>query len=250
MKILWCIDEKDIENILTFYQKHYSNPFVSLRVQRNVEQTNISVTKPDFFYSMVACLITTQQRSGPGSAVTRFLNTDPFLLSYKKCINQNNITKFVADTITAFGGLRRANRISSEISENLFKLESGLWEEIFQILNELQNESTIESERRAAEFIDINLKGFGPKQSRNMLQSLGFTKYEIPIDSRITKWLNKFGFPVRLSANALSDSEYYNFISDGIQALCEKSGILPCVLDAVIFSSFDEGGWTEENVIW
>ena len=250
MKILWYIDEKDIEKILTFYQKHCNNPFVQLRIKRNVERKNISVTKPDFFYSMVACLITTQQRSGPGSAVTRFLNTRPFLLSYEQCINQNDVAKFVANTITAFGGLRRANRISSEISENLFKLESGLWGELSQFLSELQKGSTIKSERRAAEFIDISLKGFGPKQSRNLLQSLGLTRYEIPIDSRITKWLNKFGFPVTLSASALSDREYYNFISDGIQALCEKSGILPCVLDAVIFSSFDEGGWSEENVIW
>ena len=26
--------------------------------------------------------------------------------------------------------------------------------------------------------------------------------------------------------------------------------LMPCILDAAIFSSFDEGKWTEENVVW
>src|SRR3712207_8726784 len=38
--------------------------------------------------------------------------------------------------------------------------------------------------------IDDSLKGFGPKQSRNLLQGLGLTRYEIPIDIRITRWFN------------------------------------------------------------
>jgi hypothetical protein len=39
-------------------------------------------------------------------------------------------------------------------------------------------------------------------------------------------------------------------IAQGFQQLCEASEIMPCVLDAAIFSSFDEGGWTEDNVVW
>ena len=65
------------------------------------------------------------------------------------------------------------------------------------------------------------------------------TRYEIPIDSRITKCLNRFGFPLRLSAGSLADEDYYTFISDGIQTLCREAEILPCVLDAAIFVSFD-----------
>ena len=95
-----------------------------------------------------------------------------------------------------------------------------------------------------------SFKGFGPKQSRNLLQGLGISRFEIPIDSRITKWLNSIGFPVKLTANALQDRNYYNFVSDGFQKLCEACDIMPCVLDAAIFSSFDEGKWTEENVVW
>ncbi len=89
---------------------------------------------------------------------------------------------------------------------------------------------------------------FGPNQSRNVLQSLGLTRYEIPIDSRLTDWLNEFGFPVRLSAQALGDHNYYAFVSDGIQLLCERSSVFPCVFDAAVFASSDEDEWTEDNV--
>jgi len=90
-----------------------------------------------------------------------------------------------------------------------------------------------------AEYIAANLKGFGPKQSRNLLQWLGLSRYEIPLDSRITKWLNEFGFPVKLSATALQDINYYNFVSDGFQKLAKTADIYPCVLDAIIFASYD-----------
>jgi hypothetical protein len=81
------------------------------------------------------------------------------------------------------------------------------------------------------------------------MQSLGLTKYEIPIDSRITKWLNDFGFPVTLSANVLSDQNYYNFVLDGFQKLCSAAEIYPCVMDAAIFASNDPD-WPEELLIW
>ena len=39
-------------------------------------------------------------------------------------------------------------------------------------------------ERETARWIASRLVGFGPKQSRNLLQSLGLGRYEIPLDSR------------------------------------------------------------------
>src|SRR5262249_34104697 len=98
------------------------------------------------------------------------------------------------------------------------------------------------------DFVDDGFAGFGPKQSRNLLQCLGLTRYEIPIDSRITEWLNEFGFPVHLSAPVLGDRAYYCFVMDGVRELCKVSDVLPCILDAAIFASSDGQGWTEENV--
>jgi hypothetical protein len=67
----------------------------------------------------------------------------------------------------------------------------------------------------------------GLKQSRNVLQVLGLTRYEIPLESRLTHWLNGFGFPLYLSASSLGDLAVYELVEDGFQALCERIDVLP-----------------------
>ncbi len=84
-----------------------------------------------------------------------------------------------------------------------------------------------EIERNIANYVAIH-KGFGPKQSRNLLQALGLTRFEIPIDSRVTKWLNEFGFPIRFECNCLGlTCPYYEFVSDGVKALCARCEVFP-----------------------
>ena len=88
-----------------------------------------------------------------------------------------------------------------------------------------------------------NLKGFGPKQSRNLWQDLGLTRYEIPLDSRVTDWVNVNEIlPFKLTAGALADRAYYEFVMDAFQTLCRAAGVLPCVLDAAVFSVKDLTG--------
>lgn len=82
------------------------------------------------------------------------------------------------------------------------------------------------------------------------MQILGLTRYEVPIDSRIIKWLNERGFPVSLRSQSLSDPGYYALVNDGIRELCRAAGTYPCVLDAVVFSMVDGGAWTEENLVF
>ena len=96
-----------------------------------------------------------------------------------------------------------------------------------------------EVERTAATFIDEHFAGFGPKQARNLWQWLGMTRYEIPLDSRIMQWLNENALDLKLTSAVLGDSGYYEFVLDGVQALCHRAGVLPCVFDGAIFSSFD-----------
>lgn len=197
---------------------------------------------------MVGCLLTTQQRSGPESNIARFLRFRPFQLSYNICMKQRNVEIYAYNSLTSFGGIRRTNRIANDISVNLSRLENGLWPELISKLRQLKTESSSKLERNIANYIDDNFQGFGPKQSRNLLQWMGLTLYEIPIDSRITKWLNDFGFPVKLNAAGLGDRYYYQFVSDGIQQLCKSSDIYPCIFDAAIFASFDGDKWTKDNV--
>ena len=249
MKIVWQIDPEDIDRITAFYEEHVNNPFVKSRISTNLRAVKPQISISEFWERMVGCLLTTQQRSGPGSPVSTFLRTCPSPLSFSVCTEQVDLAEFSRAVLSDFGGLRRSITIGKELAANRTFLCDGGWEPTLQYLDEVRANSSPETERRAAAFIDDKLKGFGPKQSRNLLQWLGLSRFEIPIDSRITKWLNDIGFPVRLTANALQDRNYYNFVSDGFQMLCEACDIMPCVLDAAIFSSFDEGKWTEENIV-
>jgi hypothetical protein len=250
MKINWQIDPEDIAKVKTFFDLHRDNAFVKMRIATNLKDDKPPVTKELFWEVMIACLLTTQQRSGPGSAVTRFISTTPFLLQHKLCRGQVDLDVFVKKVLSEFGGLRRSTTIGREAKANWTYLEDGGWQATLDVLEQVRLHPSPETERNAARFVGENFNGFGPKQSRNLLQGLGLSRYEVPIDSRITKWLNGFGFPVRLTASALADCNYFEFVSDGFQRLALACGIAPCVLDAAIFSSFDDGGWTEENVVW
>jgi hypothetical protein len=250
MKITWHTEPEDIEKVRAFCESHRDDPFVRRRIERNLGETEQEISEEWFWQVMVGCLLTTQQRSGPSSPVSAFFNTRPFPLRYELAVQQDDLEPHTKKVLTDFGGIRRFNKIASAVATNLDRLEAGLWSKTLETVNRLDRHSSPADEREAATFIDDHFKGFGPKQSRNLLKWLGLTKYEIPLDSRITKWLNEFGFPVRLSAGALSDQNCYNFVSDGVQELCAQSNIYPCVLDAVIFTSFDRGGWTEDSMVY
>ena len=249
MKLLWQIEDIDIQKVTSFYDKQKNNSFVLNRIERNIRKNLPPFSNDLFWEAMISCLITTQQRSGPDSAVTKFICTKPFPLNYPKCKSSDNLQSTSEGTITAFGGLRRGSRIAGEITFNFTWLENGGWDIIATMVDSLSRNQTPEMERKSCEVIIDNLKGFGPKQSRNLLQSLGLTRFEIPVDSRITKWLKAFGFPMKLSATALSDRNYYDFVLDGFQQICASCDIFPCVMDAAIFSSFDTE-WPEDRLIW
>lgn len=247
MKILWQVSSKDVEKVKDIVKLHKNNNFVQARIKRNLAKTKPRITKSVFWRHLVSCLVTTQQRAGPGSVVNKFIKSNSFLLRYSLCKCKARLEYSAQKELSKYR-LRRSNVIAKEIRENLTYLETH-WKEISGQLNELRTKQNIRTERKAAGYFKEKFKGIGPKQSRNLLQTMGLTRYEIPIDSRITKWLNSFGFPVKLTSQVLSDENYYNFISDGIQSLCRESNLYPCVLDAAIFSSFDKQEWIEENII-
>ncbi len=248
MKILWEVSSKDIQEVKRFVKLHKNNKFVQARIKRNLAKTKRRITKSVFWRNLISCLVTTRQRSGPNSFVNIFLNSNSFLLDYLLCKSKVRLESFAQRNLAKFH-LRRSNVLAKEIKENLIYLENH-WKEVSERFEELRTKQNRKTECRIAGYFQEKFNGIGPKQSRNLLQTLGLTRYEIPIDSRITKWLNSFGFPVKLTAQGLSDTNYYNFISDGIQHLCRKSNIYPCVLDAAIFSSFDKEEWAEKNMSW
>ncbi|MFC1600833.1 hypothetical protein ACFL34_00595 [Candidatus Sumerlaeota bacterium] len=240
MKIIWKIYQKDIDDIKLFLKSQENNDFVKERIIRNLASTKPKISKSVFWKRHVACLLTTQQKSGPGGPVDSFLKSNPFILNYNKCCEQDELQYDAEKCLSSAGGLRFARNISEYIANNHDAMEHLFWARVSPMLDELRGQHDPAYERKVAHYIAKHLKGYGPKQSRNLLQWLGLTQYEIPLDSRIINWFNNWHFPVVLSAKALSDPHYYEFILEGIQQLCARCDVFPCVLDAAIFSSVDE----------
>jgi len=250
MDIQWLISPEDVAQVTALIERQSGNPLVCARRQHNLAERKPPVTRDRFWQAMVSMRLTTRQKSGPESFVARFIRTKPFPLAYQVVHRSRNASAFIAKALRAAGGIRFADKIADELSQNFSLLETSEWDATLRQCNRLVRLVPREVEIEVANHIQKHFLGFGPKQSRNVLQSLGLTRYEIPIDSRLTDWLNEFGFPVRLSAGALGDDNYYRFVSDGIQLLCERSGVLPCIFDAAVFALRDSADWTEENVIF
>lgn len=244
MHIKWNITDLDIQKVQQMLTEN-ENVFTQMRRQRNVEKQNIVVNKETIIKTMFMCLLTSQQRSGPNSVLGKFLQQKPFPITTNNLENSGNVEELVRHTLKKHGLTRYINKISSSFNSNFKVIEKDNWA-IIQELKEMKDKDSKQEERTLADKLAQRFAGFGPKQSRNFLQALGLTKYEIPIDSRIINWLNHFGFPVTLGSVPLGDKGYYHFVSDGIQELCKKANAYPCILDAAIFSSFDGGEWTTE----
>lgn len=247
MELVWKASPADARKLRAFIKATEADPFVRNRKRHNLGSKRRVVSKPAFWHALVGCLLTSQQRSGPTSAVARFMRQRPFPLAYPLEGSPARIEGRVTRTLTEFGGIRMSTRIGKQLAGNFTTLEAGLWPVLLTRLDSLTRSSTPEDERALADYLDDTFAGIGPKQSRNLLQSLGLSRYEIPIDSRITKWLNAFGFPFHLTADGLADRHYFAVVSKGIQSLCAAAGVLPCVFDAAVFASYDNGGWTESN---
>lgn len=190
MEIIWSISENDIRKVKEVINSN-QNAFLQARKERNVNRQNLQISKDAIIRALLMCLLTSQQRSGPDSLVGKFLGQSPFPVTYKKIQQTDNIESFVKDTLTDYDLTRFVNRISEFFASNIKKFQENNW----AIISELKKLTEIDSkteERRIADKLDDELKGLGPKQARNFLQALGLTKYEIPIDSRITNWLNEF----------------------------------------------------------
>src|SRR5215211_7622476 len=114
MKVLWQIEDKDVSIVKEFYDKNKDNDLVVGRREINVEGKPPKFSRASFWNHMVGCLLSTQQRSGPTSPISRFSGTYPFPLNYTECKRHPRLESFVRKTLTDFGGIRRTNQIAEE----------------------------------------------------------------------------------------------------------------------------------------
>jgi thermostable 8-oxoguanine DNA glycosylase len=131
--------------------------------------------------------------------------------------------------------------MANNLSQIFNTLEQGEWRILLGQLRSLEKGGTREEEIAVVDYLIGSKKfpGLGQKQSRNFIQWLGLSRYEIPLDSRVLKKMKEFGVSFVPQGLALSDKAVYLFIEDGLQQISRQLGVFPCELDACIFASFD-----------
>ncbi len=131
---------------------------------------------------------------------------------------------------------------------NIFaNLEGGVWKELLARLSTLERNTTSKKEREVADYLQAGIfPGLGQKQSRNFIQWLGLSRYEIPLDSRVLKRMREFGCNFVPSGSALTDETVYLFVQDCLHKVAHALDIYPCELDACIFASFDNEAEVEK----
>jgi hypothetical protein len=248
MQISWTVTASDIAAVKVLIAAQ--TPHVDRRLKSNVWDQHSLVDQRTFWRALVAGLVTSVQRSGAGGRVAQFLKLDPFPLDYDR-LTSESVQREARDAMKS-AGLRFTNKIPKQLEENYRSLADGRWLEILDVCSKL-SEGHSDKERRHLEREAARslmfLNGVGQKQSRNILQTLGLTRYEIPIDSRVCKWLLSIEMPLRFGPGALSDPGAYELVLDAIQYLCEQADIPPCALDAAIFASYETAGTLPEEVL-
>ncbi|NML36346.1 hypothetical protein HHL17_03965 [Chitinophaga sp. G-6-1-13] len=240
MKLTWEISTKDISAIRNVYLKQKAHPVFTRRLNENILCKQITLTKESLWTNIFTCLLTTQQRSSEDSKIYLFLKDgfQPLKISSLKKVN--NIEKHIRKQLKGFGGIRRNIKIPKEAHSIYHHLNETNWDLLKTIKKYCKEHRGDAIRERELANIIVNtpeFKGLGPKQSRNLIQMIGYSQFEIPIDSRITDWLNKnIDLPFILNSKGLADNEFYGFVNDAIILLCKEAKIKPCMFDAAVFS--------------
>jgi hypothetical protein len=237
MRLQWRIEPGDAERVRRLVLDQRNAPIVRARRERNVAAEPPPGDRTVIWRAIVGGLLTSRRRSDPAHPVSRFLRHRPFALDYERCASHPDPFSLLQATLHDCGGLGGARGLADQLADNLDWLEDGGWDLLESQLDLLRPRRGGDRERRVADWLDDSLYGFGPRESRRLLLMLGLTRYELPIDARVSQWLNRLPATPRISARAFSDRAYYQLTLDGIQQLSDAADTLPCILDASILAA-------------
>ncbi len=235
----WEIKEDFLSRIKIIVNDNLTSNIVQERIEKNINRKGIDLSKKEIWKALIGCHITSNQKSGEGSSVDIYMKSTSPCLDYKKCINVNESE--MSAELSKYQ-IRYNKKISQQLIENLSFLENGGWDKLLVQLNKLLPHHSRKDELDVIDYLlnEGKLKGIGLKQSRNFLQWLGLSIYEIPIDSRVCKVLKECGCNFVPEGEGLQDRVVYKYIEDGLINIAEKIGIKPCILDGCLFNSLEK----------
>jgi hypothetical protein len=159
MRLEWKVTRKEAGRLAALVLLYRKNDMVRERMERNVKGLTGSITREEIWKELVGCLATTQQRSGPGSRVDRFIRKQPFPLAYETCKTMGSGLERQSSRILAGSGIWRSKVISNELKRNFDELENGLWPRVLSVSRGLRRKKSPRRERNAARFVAAQLFG-------------------------------------------------------------------------------------------
>ncbi len=243
-EILQYIKHRHIKQVVKEQERTQYFKTLTKDWKKNLDRKKRPITKPVFWREMVHARLTSQTKV---ERVEDFMKSGSFLLDYEKVRSERDVEDLIAETVRR-AKIRFPQKTAEHLACNLAWLEEGDgWKQARDKCNRLtklpattDEKERQETEREVANYVRRTFKGFGPKQSRNLLQMLRLTRYETPIDSRVMNWLNQYLPPhAQLTSRVLSNSKRYESILDDIQQLCREAKEYPRVFDAAVFSVMD-----------
>src|SRR5438270_1920867 len=138
MGIIWEIDHADVRRVREFYGEHKDNWFVKNRTDCNLRPDKEPISLDYFWEILVGCLLTTQQPSGPGRPVHRFIKMLPYPLPYRTCCGHDDLAAYALGIFKKFGGIRRTTNISNELASNMTYLKNDGWAETQEMLERVR----------------------------------------------------------------------------------------------------------------
>jgi hypothetical protein len=191
MEISWQITTEDEACVRAILEQQRDADLVRLRREWNLSKTKKPVEREGFWREMVCCRLTARAAGDHLARFEQLASGSDFPLAYDRMREHQAREEFIHNTLANHQVGVDRRKISKELAENFNLLENGEWPHTLSQCNRLIClEPPRETEAEVVDYIDDRFKGFGPKQSRNILQELGLTRYEIPIDNRVANWLN------------------------------------------------------------
>lgn len=148
----WTFDKVTLAQWEQLVRDNTSKPLPRRRYELNVRRIGIDLSKQNVWHSLVGCQVTTQQRSGPRSAVSRFLNSKSLALNLAKCRESKDLREFLTGEMTN-AGLRRAPTIASNLATILKNLQAGEWRVLLNHLETLRTYPTSLKERAVVNYL-------------------------------------------------------------------------------------------------
>ena len=200
------ITPQSIEYFRKLYSKHQNHPFVLERIENSSNEKN----RPDidinlFWATLVETINATQARSA--GFINPINDTDYKIKKWDsiKGISHDELrelayTEFMDSNIDKYS----KNNAKYAVSNRNFIKNQGE-EKILKTINSCETGNST-SEEKTCVFLQ-KLKGIGPKQSRKILQYLGRSHYQVPIDSEVLNQLEISGIDItdaKLTRNAIT----------------------------------------------